>query len=141
MADLQELMRMKDALSAIDAELETKQKDFERSVAELREKRASLRRDYAAALRHELAGVGGDDASSTPRRRAPRGSAAKPDPDAILQALQRAQEPVSADRIRELAGIDHSISPNSLSSALKTLVEEGQVVRTGERRGTKYHAR
>jgi len=141
MADLQDLAKKKEQLAEIEGQIEAKEQDFARSMTALREQRESLRREYADALRQELASVGGADGAGRAtgsQQRASRGSAPKPDPAAILAAIEKAQTPISVERIRELAGVPKGVSSNSMSTALKALVDGGQVVREGQRRGTRY---
>jgi septal ring factor EnvC (AmiA/AmiB activator) len=139
MAEMQDLAAKKKTLAALESEIAAQQQKFEDSIAELREQHEKLRREYADALRAELASIGGSVRTADGSRpRAPRGSRARPDAAAILAAIERAQEPISGERIRELAGIPATVSSNSMSTALRTLVDEGRVVREGQRRGTKY---
>src|SRR5205814_1528880 len=113
MVDLQDLAEKKERLAAIEGEIAAAQEMFEASISELRSQHESLRREYADALRQELASVGRVDGSfraAASRQRTARGSAPKPDQEAILAALEKAQTPISVERIRELAGISKSVS-------------------------------
>lgn len=140
MADLKDLAMKKERLAAIDAEIAAAQQTFEESIAALRREREAVRREYESFLRAELASLDGRAAPS-PSQRAPRGSAPKPDAEKILAAIEKAQIPVSVERVRELAGIPRAVSSNAMSSALKKLVDEGKVRREGQRRGTRYSVR
>jgi uncharacterized coiled-coil protein SlyX len=146
MTDLAELQKQKELLAALDKELEHQaaereaaldaiREQFAAKSAELEAQRAKLAKAYADALRSELMSVERlpKSAPGTPRR-----SRTGVDTEAIVGALRRAQSEISATRIRELASIPETVSANTLSVALSNLVLSGQVVKTGERRGTKY---
>jgi hypothetical protein len=140
MTDLKDLSLKKDTLAAIDAEITAQTETFEAGIAELRAEREKLRAEYASALQAELESLNGAAAYS-PSQRARRGTATKPDLAAIHAAIEKAQTPISVDRIRELAGVPSTVSSNSMSTALKLLIDDGRVIRSGVRRGTKYTIR
>ena len=146
MSDLAELQKQKEALAALDKELEHQANELEAALdavraefaaknAELEAQRSKLARAYADALRSELLSV---ERSPKAAPRPSRRSGSSADPEAIVGALRRAQSEISATRIRELASIPETVSANTLSVAMAKLVESGQIVKTGERRGTKY---
>ena len=82
-----------------------------------------------------------DGSAHPPRKRTPRGPASKPDAAAIFAAIEKAQIPVSVERIRELASVPKAVSSNAMRTALKRLVDGDRVVRSGQRRGTRYAIR
>jgi len=147
MADLIELQKQKKTLAALDKELEHQARELDIALeavraqftaknAELESERSRLAKAYADALRSELQSVERfPKAPSGGTSRRQRGSL---DLEAVIGALRVAQTEISATRIRELAGIPDAVSANTLSVALSKLVESGQVVKTGARRGTKY---
>jgi biotin carboxyl carrier protein len=146
MADLQDLAATKARIDAIEAEIAAQQQNFEESIRELRAEHDNLTREYTDGLRAELArlqpsrrGRASSDGESAAR--APRGSRPRPDAGAVLAAIERAQEAISVERMRELANVPGSVSSNTMSTLLRRLVEEGQVVREGQRRGTRYRIR
>ena len=143
MTTVDDLAAKKARIVALEDEIAAQQRKFEESIGGLRSEHEQLTRDYADALRNELASIG---ASARGRRsstssRAPRGSRAKPDAAAVLSAIERAQDAISVERIRELAGVPAAVPANSMSLLLRSLVDEGRVAREGQRRGTKYRIR
>ena len=148
MTDLAELQKQKETLAALDKELEHQARELDTALdavraqfaaknAELEAERAKLAKAYADALRSELLSV--ERSPRAPSRNALRRPATGVDTEAVIRALRRAQEEISATRIRDLAGIPEAVSANMLSVALSKLVESGQIVKTGTRRGTKYN--
>lgn len=138
-SDLAELQSKKDRILAIGKEIAHQRSEFEKSISELVRQQEKLRDEYAAALRAELASIGGSASNGvTSRTRAPKGSN-KIDPATIVAVLEAAQVEISAADIKERAGI--TASSNSLSIALKKMVDDGQIIRVGERRASKYRIR
>jgi hypothetical protein len=90
MTEPDELAARKAALAAVEAEIAGRTQEFEDSIADLRQQHLTLRREYADALRSELAKV---DVSTAPKAHLGR----------ILAAIERTQQPIIVGRMRELA--------------------------------------
>ena len=92
MAAPNDLPARKAMLAAAEAELENRTRRFEDSIAELRDQRRRLRREYADALRAELARLNEPPATRTAHL------------GGILAAIERSQQPITIGRLRTLAG-------------------------------------
>jgi len=90
MTEPDDLTARKATLVAIEAELARRTQEFEDSIADLRARHRLLRQAYADALRAELAQMHG-----VPATRAHLGR--------ILSAIERTQQPIIIERMRELA--------------------------------------
>ena len=89
MAETHDLYARKAMLQAVEAEIAERTSKFEDSIADLRREHERLRREYADALRAELAEV---DAAESPHPHLGR----------ILAAIERGQQSIVVERIREL---------------------------------------
>ena len=140
MPELAELQTQKDKITAIGKEIAHQHEEFQKSIKSLLDEQKRLQDEYASALRAELASVGAisRNSASPARVRAARGSN-KVDEAAIIEVLEKAQIEISAADIKDRANI--TASSNSLSIALKRMVDSGAIVRIGERRASKYKIR
>jgi hypothetical protein len=86
-----ELAAKKTILLAVEAEIAERTLKFEDSIADLRRERERLRRDYADALRAELATVDNAPVNRPPLER-------------ILAAIESTKQPIIIERLREAAG-------------------------------------
>jgi hypothetical protein len=138
---LAELQKLKETLTALDAEVVAQREKFEASIADLLERRRALEAELAAGLRAELASLGtGNAQRAAPRPAAGRASGArgKIDEEKVIAALRR-HSPMGAQYIADqLSATANGISSASLSNKLRDMVERGRLTKEGERRGTKY---
>ncbi len=136
MAQIIDIKAARKDLEEIQAKIAAKEAEFEKSVAKLREEEADIKSDYAHFLRRELASLEEKPARKPPARTRKQSSI---NDDDIMDVLQKAQVEVSAGRMREIGGWSKAdISPNSLSVRLRRLVEEGRIIKSGERRNSTY---
>ncbi len=79
-------------------------------------------------------------AAPVPKEATPRRNGTRPiiDDARIIDALRKAQVEITANRLRQLANIPESVPSHVFTKRMAELVESGRVVRTGERRGTRY---
>lgn len=89
MDDEHDLTTRRTILAETEAQIAAETLQFEQSIAPLRQHAEQLRQEYAEALKAELARV--------------QQPAAKPDLAKILAAIERNHQPISIERIRELA--------------------------------------
>jgi predicted HTH transcriptional regulator len=132
-----ELQQLKDKLANLDSEIAVKRKQFEASIAELRDQRTQLERDLAAGLRAELAGLGGGN-STTSRAPGSRARGGKIDEEKVVAALRKHPNMGAQFIADQLAASANGISSASLSNKLRDMVQRGVLTKEGERRGTKY---
>jgi hypothetical protein len=123
-----DIAKVQRELAKLDEQIEAERQKFEAATADIRAKRREIEKDYRAFLRRELESLDG-----APAKR--RGG--KIDDEAIIGVLRQTEGEIGAQEIRTGAGIGDE-SSNALSQRLKSLVDEGRIVKTGERRGTKY---
>lgn len=74
------------------------------------------------------------DMPAAPRRRA----GFSINDDALLEVLQAAPEPMYVSELRQALGIPDDVARERVSKALGAAIDRGVIVRTGQRRGTRY---
>jgi hypothetical protein len=141
MGHAERMVAVRDALARIELEIFAAEREFEQSMAELRGQRDKLRSDYADLLKAELERVDGKAGVKSRARALPRNLTGLPDRATILAVLQSAGGTLTTAQIRELAGVPRSVPFNAMSRLMKTLVDDGRVIREGRARGTRYRLR
>lgn len=133
---LADLQQKQDELAAVKAEIAAEEEKFNAAVARLRERQRELEAELANGLRAELASLGSATDQKPLRHGRPRSVL---DERRIVDVVRKAPDEISAGQIYEaIGGANLGISPASLSQKLRSMVEDGQLVRHGEKRGTRY---
>jgi hypothetical protein len=146
MAALDPVQSIRDAI----AHLETETADVEAEIRQIRaeadnrvtELEASIASQRQDLKRWRAALARAEGRAGAPQRPSSRSSSAAPviSDDELLRALSEFDEPASVSELRTALRVDPDVRAEKVTRLLGDAVKRGVLVRTGERRGTRYSA-
>jgi DNA-binding transcriptional MerR regulator len=131
------IAHLETATGPVQAQIDHVRREADENIARLEEQIDDQRKDLA---RWRAALDRAEGRAPHPPGKPGRANTLHVADDQLLSALQEADEPLSATQLRELLGLDVRAPSAQLTRLLGAAVQRGVIVRSGERRATRYAA-